>query len=121
MLFKFDGAPLDSADFGWYMGWVSNAVSEAEKKKHPDVNFDVWYCNNETNNTVPYAFDKKLRAKDAVAKIACGLTPIVWGVDKTWVVLKPPAGRETWPHGTKPAAMKEGAGEAAGAGAGAAE
>ena len=63
----------------------------------------MWYCNKETNHTVPSAFDKKLRAKDAVAKIACGLTPIVWGVDKTWVVLKPPAGRETWPHGTKPA------------------
>ena len=114
VLYQFSGAPLAREDFGWYLGWVANACSPQDKKKHPGVTYDVWFCSDETNGVLPAAYVKGTGArgdkKDKAERISIGLTRETWGVDQKWVALTPPKGKEQCPHGTKPPAKKKGKG-----------
>ena len=53
VVFKWDGDPLPSTQFGWYRGKVTKRASEADRKKHEGVNMLVKFSNNETNCVLP--------------------------------------------------------------------
>ena len=96
VLYKWDGDPLDASDFGWYIGWVANRAIASDVKKR--CNFDVWFCNNVTNDVIPAAQGQK--GKDTSPRIPCGLTPEVWDIGNKCDLLKPPLGLGNIPHGT---------------------
>ena len=93
VLFKWNGAPLPPADFGWYLGWVKKRATPAEiarvrKETGDEVNFMVSYSNRETNDRLPFFFEHT--AKWAEAEVSLGLTADVWGPTAKWVVVTPP-------------------------------
>ena len=94
VLFKWDGAPLEASEFGWYRGTIAKRATPVEIKETPGVNFSVKFVNSETNNTLPFRFGttKKLRAAYCGPKksgyIALGLTKEVWGPEGKWMLLE---------------------------------
>ena len=90
VLFKWDGAPLDASEFGWYRGTIAKRATEPQIKTTAGVNFQVRFVNSETNCTIPARFGKGLAGakKYAFVPLSLGLTQDVWGPEKKWVLIE---------------------------------
>ena len=84
ILFKFAGAPLDPADFGWYLGKVTMALTSREKKKNSECNFYIAFATKDDhkNDAVVRAFKEKTKVT-----IAAGVDAESRGASARWVLL----------------------------------
>ena len=89
VLFKWDGAPLEAGEFGWYRGTVAKRATEPQIKATAGVNFQVRFVNSETGGTLPFRIiPKSFTGKKKFAFVPVGLTKDVWGANGKWVVLE---------------------------------
>ena len=88
ILFKWDGAPLRSSDFGWYPGTVKSMLSATEKAKNPGCSFNVTLKNSETNGVLPGCWGSSFKGPKAHGVARLGVTEATRGTTKQWVLLK---------------------------------
>ena len=77
-------APLDPADFGWYLGKVTMALTSKEKKKNSECNFYIAFATKDDhkNDAVVRAFKEKTKVT-----IAAGVDAESRGASARWVLL----------------------------------